>query len=166
MSMKRVALLASAFLISADLAVAQATLGLGDRRALQSYQESIFPTQQAAIQKAAGFELPIEVRWDAIALPGQGQNYNLEGFWTNIFFVPLAQALSQVASDNMGKQAVRDKLKKIVLTYDEKTAPASAYENGVKFEGGVLTINFQPFANAHDVEDRAKAIRKRLEAQL
>src|SRR5262245_66041140 len=119
--MKSVALIALAFFISADLAVAQTALGLSDRRALQAYQEKIYPAQQAAIHKAAGVELPIEVRWDTLALPGQGDSYSDEGFWTNIYFVPLEQALSQVTSDSMGKQAVRAKLKKIVVTFEEAT---------------------------------------------
>ena len=137
-----------------------------DRRALQAYQDSIFPAQQAAIHKAAGVEVPIDVRWDAIALADEGENYSDEGFWTNIFFVPLAQALSQVTSNSLGKQAVRDKLKKIVVTFDKATAPVSAYENGVKFEDGVLTINFAPFTNAMDIMPRVQAIRMKLEAKL
>jgi hypothetical protein len=139
-----------------------------DRQALQAYQKSIFPAQQAAIHKAAGIEVPIEVRWDAIARPDEGESYSDENYWTNIFFVPLAQALSQVTSDGSGKQAVRDKLKKIVVTFDKETAPVStrAYENGVKFEDGVLTLNFAPFTNAPYIEDRVQAIRKRLEAGL
>jgi hypothetical protein len=66
----------------------------------------------------------------------------------------------------MGKQAVRAKLRKIVVTFEEATAPATAYENGVKFEDGVLTLNFRPFTNADDVSPRAEAIRKKLEAKL
>jgi hypothetical protein len=164
--MKSVGLLALAFIFFAELATAQQTgLGLSDRRALQAYQEKIYPAQQAAIHKAAGVELPIEVRWDTLALPGQGESYNNEGFWTKIYFVPLEQALSQVTSIAC-KQAVRAKLRKIVVTFEEATAPATAYENGVKFEDGVLTLNFRPFTNADDVSPRAEAIRKKLEAKL
>jgi hypothetical protein len=165
--MKSVALFALAFLIFGDLAAAQQkALGLSDRRALQAYQEKIYPAQQAAIHKAAGVELPIEVRWDALAQPGQGESYSDDGFWTNIYFVPLEQALSQVTSDSMGKQAVRAKLKKVVVTYEEATAPATAYENGVIFEDGVLTLNFRPFSNIDETSRRAEAIRKKLEAKL
>lgn len=165
--MKSIVLFAVAFFILGDLAVAQQTaLGLSDRRALQAYQEKIYPAQQAAIHKAAGVELPIEVRWDTLALPGQGDSYSDDGFWTNIYFVPLEQALSQVTSDSMGKQAVRAKLKKIVVIFEEATAPATAYENGVGFEDGVLTLNFRPYSNVDDTSRRAEAIRKKLEAKL
>jgi hypothetical protein len=137
-----------------------------DRQAIQAYQESIFPAQQAAIHRAAGFEVPIDVRWDAIALPDWGEEYSNENFWTKIFFVPLAQALSEVTSNSAGKEAVREKLKKIVVTFDKETAPVSAYENGVNFEDRILTINFKPFTNAPDITDRVKAIRKKLEAKF
>jgi hypothetical protein len=141
-------------------------LPIEDSVALKAYQKSIFPAQQAAIHKAAGFEVPIDVRWDAIAAPDEGESYSDENYWTNIFFVPLAQALSEVTSDSAAKQAVRDKLKKIVVTYDKETAPALAYEKGVKFEDGVLTLNFRPFSNTSDVAPRMQAIRKKLEAKL
>ena len=137
-----------------------------DRQALQAYRELIFPVQEAAIHKAAGAAVPIEVRWDAIARADEGESYSDESYWTNIFFVPLAQALSQVTSNSPGKQAVRDKLKKIVVTFDKETAPVSAYENGVQFEDGVLTLNFAPFTNAPDITPRVQAIRKKLEAKL
>lgn len=137
-----------------------------DRQALQAYQKSIFPGQQAAIRKAAGFEVPMDVRWDAIARPDEGESYSDEGYWTNVFFVPLTQALSEVTSSSAGKQAVRDKLKRIVVTFDKETAPVSAYENGVNFEDGVLSLNFAPFTNPMYVEERAQAIRKRLEAKF
>lgn len=138
-----------------------------DRQAVQAYRQSIFPAQQAAIHKAAGVEVPIDVHWDAIAQPDEGESYSDENYWTNIFFVPLTQALSQVTSNGSGKQAVRDKLKKIVVTFDKATAPVSSdYENGVKCEDGVLTLNFAPFTNAPYIERRVQAIRKKLEAKL
>jgi hypothetical protein len=137
-----------------------------DRQAVQAYQQSIFPAQRAAIHKAAGVEIPIDVRWDAIARPDEGESYSEENYWTNIYFVPLAQALSQVTSNSLGKQAVRDKLKRIVVTFDKATAPISTYGDGVTFENGILTLNFAPFTNPMDITERAQAIRKKLEAKL
>jgi hypothetical protein len=137
-----------------------------DKQALQAYKQSIFPAQRAAIHKAAGIEVPIDVRWDAIARPDEGESYSDENYWTNIFFVPLAQALSEVTSNSAGKQAVRDKLKKIVVTFDKATAPVSTYEDGVNFEDGILTLNFAPFTNAMYIENRVRAIRKELDAKL
>ena len=53
-----------------------------------------------------------------------------------------------------------------MITYDQATAPASNYPNGISFEGGTLTINFTPFSNSADTEERTKAIKGGLEAKL
>lgn len=141
-------------------------LALPERRALQTYQASTFPALQARIREAAGFEVPLDVQWEALAMRGQAASFNEPDFWTNVIFVPLEDALRATASDETGKKALRDGLKSILVTYDPATAPASAYERGVTFEDGVLQINFQPFTNVNDRKDRADAIRKVLEAGL
>ena len=141
-------------------------LALAERRALKQYQDTKFPEEQKKIQAGAGFDVALEVKWDAIARPGDGSNYLQDDYWTNIFFEPLAAALKQVAADDMGAKALKEKLKKIVVTYDEKTAPASNYPNGVTFDNGTLTINFTPFSNAQDKDERTKAIAGVLESKL
>ena len=110
--------------------------------------------------------MPLDVRWGAIAQKDQADNYMQDDYFTNVYFVPLADALKQITSDAMGADALKAKLKKVVITYDESTAPASNYPNGVKFEDGTLTINFMPFSNSGDVEPRTKAIASGLESKL
>ncbi|MDR2689995.1 MAG: hypothetical protein LBB76_09595 [Azoarcus sp.] len=145
---------------------AMADPGLAERRAITAYEQGAYATLLKDIQTAAGFAVPVEVKWETIALSDQADNYAQDDFWTNIFFVPLKQALATVAADDMGKQAVQAKLKKIVVHYDSATAPVSAYADGVSFKSGVLTLNFTPYTNAGDIEPRAKAIQKVLEAGL
>jgi hypothetical protein len=139
---------------------------LGERRAIAAYEQGAYAAMLKDIQAAAGFAVPVEVKWETIALPDQAGNYGKDEFWTNVFFVPLKKSLATVAVDDMGKQAVKAKLKKIVIHYDSASAPGSAYERGVSFEEGVLTINFAPYTNPDDIELRAKAIQKELEAKL
>ncbi|WP_353927042.1 hypothetical protein [Pseudomonas sp.] len=148
------------------LNVAVAAPSLAERRAVAAYQAGAYATQLKEIQAAAGFEVPVEVQWDSLALPGQEANYADEAFWTKIYFNPLSKALGTIATDEMGKTAVKEKLKNVVVRYDAATAPASNYDNGVTFTGGVLTLNFQPYSNADDVDARAQAIQKALEAGL
>ena len=142
------------------------SLALPERRALKEYQEKKFPDLQKNINAAAKFDVPLDVQWGAIAQKDQGSSYLEDDYFTNVYFVPLANALKQVTSDAMGADALKSKLKKVVITFDEATAPASNYPNGVKFENGTLTINFMPFTNAGDVEARSKAIASGLEAKL
>ena len=143
-----------------------ASLALPERRALKDYQETKLPGLQKAINDAAKFDVPLEIKWGAIAKKGEGDRYLEDDYFTNVFFVPLANALKQVTSDSMGAEALKTKLKKVVITYDESTAPASNYPNGVSFENGTLTINFAPFTNSGDLEPRTKAIAAGLESKL
>jgi hypothetical protein len=162
-------LVRSLFLVALAGVVASPVMAdpnLAERRAITAYQQGTYATLLKDIQTAAGFAVPVEVKWESIALSDQADNYAHDDFWTNIFFVPLKQSLATVASDNMGKQAVRAKLKKIVVQYDSATAPVNAYADGVSFKSGVLTLNFTPYTNASDIEARAKAIQKVLEAGL
>jgi hypothetical protein len=141
-------------------------LGLAERRAIQNYQEKFYPDLLKGINDAVGAPIEVEVKWDTMAGPGQAEKYSQPGYWTDIYFVPLVSALKAVASDAMGKKAVQEKLKKIVIFHDTTTAPASNYINGVTFESGTLSINFHPYSNVSDVDSRAKAIQKLLESKL
>jgi hypothetical protein len=75
-------------------------------------------------------------------------------------------ALKKITADDMGKQALKSNLKKVVVTYNKDTAPASNYATGLNFESGTLTINFQPYSNVDDIAPRPDAIQKLLESEL
>ncbi len=141
-------------------------LGLAERRGLKAYQEKIWPDQLAAIQAAAGTPIEVEVHWEKLASRGYGQ-YFLEPEWfTNVYFVPLSKALAEVGRDDIGREAIKAKLKRVVVTFDDATAPVSTYENGLRFEDGTLTVNFRPGENASDVDWRVQAIVALLEKNL
>lgn len=159
-------LTASLFGLTLLSATVQAAPALAERRAIAAYQSDVYAGQLQAIQAAAGFEVPVEVQWDSLAIPGQAANFGLESFWTDVYFTPLTRALKAVTADDLGKQALAGKLKSIQVRYDEASAPASAYADGVQFDDGVLTVNFRPFTNPDDVDARAQAIQQALEDQL
>jgi hypothetical protein len=75
-------------------------------------------------------------------------------------------ALKKITADDMGKQALKSNLKKVVVTYNKDTAPASNYATGLNFESGTLIINFQPYSNVSGIIPRADAIQKLLESKL
>lgn len=139
---------------------------LAERRAITAYEQGTYATQLKDIQAAAGFAVPLEVDWNSIALPDQADAYASDDFWTNVYFVPLKQALAAVAADDMGKQALKEKLKQVAVRYDEASAPSSDYAAGVAFKDGTLGLNFKPYSNSTDIEARAKAIQAALEAAL
>lgn len=153
-------------LTAGTLNVAVAAPNLAERRAIAAYQTGTYAAKLKEIQAAAGFDVSVEVQWDGLALSGQEKNYADQGFWTQIYFTPLSKALAAVSVDELGQEALEDKLETIVVRYDEATAPSSAYADGVTFSGGVLTLNFKPYNNVDDVDARAEAIQKALEAGL
>ena len=140
--------------------------GLAERRALKLYQESVLPDLQEQINAAAGFEVPMNIAWDKIALIGDAENYSNDAYFTNIFFTPLIDALSSIGSDDLGKEALTASLKSISITYKPDTAPASDYKSGVSFQDGEVALNFRPFSNAGDFKERAEAIVSILEVGL
>jgi hypothetical protein len=163
--MRRALLLTGLFVMAGPLA-AQTQLGLAERRGLATYREQIFPGLLQEIHAAAGFELPVEVMWDTLAVQGQGARYNEPGFFTDIYFRPLILALQQITRDQMGKDALKAGLQRVVVRFDPASAPASNWPNGLSFTGGTLTINFRPWSNTGDIQPRAAAMVQVLERGL
>jgi hypothetical protein len=154
--------------LSAFSVFAQDTLGLAERRAIKEYQDTKFPEIKKGIETAAGFAVPIEVNWEQIAKPGQANAYKEDIYWGTTIFKPLTKGLASVAADKMGKEALKAKLKKIVIIHNEKTAPSANFPNGLTFAAGVLTINWTPYANTDEtfVVERTKAIKDLIESKL
>ncbi|SFK55881.1 hypothetical protein [Methylorubrum salsuginis] len=163
---RRHALAAAATLLWASSAWAEPTLGLAERRAIAAYRESRYPAQEKAIQEAAGSAVPVEVAWDQLTMPGDAQYYANPDYFEKTIFEPLAAGLKAIGTDKIGREALQAKLKAIRIRYDEKTAPASNYANGLRFENGVLDVNWRPFANVADFEDRVAAVTAVLEKTL
>lgn len=147
-------------------AQAQAGIGLAERRAMAAYRQDKWPGIEQAIQQAAGFAVPIVVEWDQLTIPGDASNYAKDDFFGKTIFEPLTTALRGISADQMGRDALRAKLQRVHVRFDEKTAPASNYPNGLTFQGGVLDINWRPFSNTSDVQPRTEALTQILEKNL
>lgn len=140
--------------------------GLAERRAIAAYAKDIWPSYEKSIQDAAGFPVAIELNLNSLALPGYADSYTNPDYLQNTVIEPVIRSFKAIASDDMGKTALQEKLKSVVIFYDEKTAPTSNYANGLTFEGGKLTINWKPFSNVGDIEPRTKALTTLLESKL
>lgn len=143
-------------------------LGLAERRALKEYQDRFYPSIEAGIKKAAHFDVEIDVKWEEIAKPEQGPVYNDDQYWGTTIFKPLTRALEGITIDEMGKDALKSSLNRIVIMHNPETAPASNYPNGLTFEEGILTINFTPYSNADEyaMAERVNAIKQLLESNI
>lgn len=164
MQRRNVFRLAALLLLPASASHAQ--LGLAERRAIAAYRQERWPPIEQGIRQAAGFDVPVDVEWDQLTLPGDAGRYAKDEYFGKTIFQPLTAALSGITADQMGRDALKAKLQRIHVRFDEKTAPASNYLNGLSFANGVLDINWRPFSNTADVADRTKALTQILEKNL
>lgn len=126
-------------------------MGLQEKRAIEAFKENEFISLVKDLNTVAGYEPEIEVKWDTLAVADYGHLYN-EGF-TNVYFEPLINALKEIATDELGKEALKETLKKIVIKNESNFGSAkSAYS----FADGVLTIDHSPITNINDVAERTK----------
>lgn len=143
-----------------------AQVGLAERRAIAAYRQDKLPSIEMTIRKAAGFDVPVDVEWDQLTIPGDASHYADDEYYGKTIFQPLVAALSSITADQMGRDALKAKLQRIHVRFDEKTAPASNYPNGLNFPNGVLDINWRPYSNTADVKDRTKALTQIMEKNL
>ena len=143
-------------------------LGLAERRALKEYQDNTYPAIEAAIKKAANFDVEINVKWEEIAKPEQAPVYSNDEYWGSTIFKPLIRTLEAITIDEMGKDALKSNLTTIVIMHDEATSPISNYREGLDFIEGVLTINFTPYTNTDEYAfaERVNAMQQLIESRI
>lgn len=136
-------------------------MGLTERRAIKAFQENDFVSLVKEIHTIAGYELQWDVHWDSLAIENYAALYN-EGF-TKVYFEPLKAALKEIAADDMGRKALEETLKKIVIKNENNFgSPDSAYS----FTNGVLTIDHSPVTNINDIALRTKYLIQYLSSEM
>lgn len=135
-------------------------MGLRERRALAAYQEDVFPAVKRRLDEAFGAELALEVDWDSLAVPGVAHLY--EGAFTKVYFDTLLGAIREIGSDDFGKTALREGLRKVVVRNSDSVSSF----RGFTFEEGVLTLDHKPTTNIDRVDERIKGTVRLLENGL
>jgi hypothetical protein len=131
-------------------------MGLAERRAAKAFQDNKYPKLKQEIDAAAGFEVPIEVKWDTLATESYADLY--EEAFPKVFFRPLIDAIKAVCVDDLGKEALKDGLKKIIIA-DEGCS-------SVTFQAGTLSISYYAVTNLDYGADRKREIQQTLEKGL
>ena len=136
-------------------------MGLKERRAITNFEETIYPKLVDGLKAAAGFELEVEVDWTSIAEEGMDHLY--DDAIPMIFFAPIEAAIKGICIDDMGREALQESLKKIVLrNVDGNFSPQSCFN----FEGGVLTMDHKTTSNIEDVDKRSAYLQEMLENNI
>ena len=85
-------------------------MGLNERRKVEELKNTTFPGRVKEIEEICGKAIPYEVDWESLADDMEGLN-----FIDNLSCHRLNMALRVICQDDMGKEAVREGLKKIKL---------------------------------------------------
>ncbi|GAA3952108.1 hypothetical protein GO495_12365 [Chitinophaga oryziterrae] len=117
-------------------------MGLLEKRAVKAFQDGSYKKLTDEINAITGYTIEFEVNWDSLAEEGSADKY--EDAFTMVYFTPLVSAVKEIAADDMGKEALKDALKKVIIKNEGGYIyGSSAY----KFSNGVLTIDHQPCTN-------------------
>jgi len=127
-------------------------MGLAERRATKEFQDKQFASLQTEIQKLAGNPIPIDVDWDQLAVAEMSHNY--AEAWPELYFKPIIEALRMITRDQMGKDAIKNGLKKVEI----RNSKGAYYpETAITFESGTLAIDHS-LSNVGDTKARADYI--------
>jgi hypothetical protein len=135
-------------------------MGLAERRGVEQFKNDDYPGWKSRIDEAAGYEVPVEVNWEELAVADYASSY--ADFFPKVYFQPLVDALHAITVDDLGKNALREGLAKIVI----RNAGEFYSTSGISFAGGVLTFDHKPHTNTGDGEERAKGLIRALESGL
>lgn len=136
-------------------------MGLAERRAAKEFEDKFYPELKKQVLAAAKADVPIDVKWDTLATADQSHLYG--ECWPKVYFDPLIQALKSITRDQMGADALKQALKKIVIQN------VGGYYSGgswSKFDAGTLTLDHESCTNVDNVDERRDALVKMLESKL
>jgi hypothetical protein len=134
---------------------------LAQRRVVQEFETNRFPALKSQLEEAAGLPIPLEVNWDSLAVANEENNYAES--WPKVYFEPLIAALKHVGNDDMGREAIKSGIKKIVV---QNIKGCDYGDCWASFHDGVLTLDHNSVANAFDTEARKKGLVAVLEQSL
>ncbi|MBZ4411003.1 hypothetical protein ACJ2CR_14490 [Myxococcus faecalis] len=135
-------------------------MGLAERKAAKSFEETQFPQLEKQLAEVAGFKVPVKVDWASLCADGYADIY--EEAWTKVYFTPLFQALESLTEDELGREFVQGSLKRLVIQNVAGNVSGSSFAS---FVDGVLTLDHEPCTNLDDIHDRREGIQRALQSE-
>lgn len=136
-------------------------MGLLEKRAVKAFQEGSYKKLTDEINSLAGYTIEFEVNWDSLAVEEYAEMY--DEFFTEVYFLPVVNAVKEIAGDDMGKEALKETLKKIVIKNEGDIYSASS---AYSFSSGVLTIDHLPYNNVNNTTERTTVLTELLMKSL
>ncbi len=131
-------------------------MGLEEKRWAKSRKEAEGPALVAQVQAITGTKAAVDIDWDAFS-----SNLEDVGYITDDQYGlnNLVRALTNVCKDDLGKDAIKDSLKKVVVK------SAKADQTKFQFEAGVITWQAY-FGGKSEGYIYTDAMQKALESKL
>ncbi|MDC0743663.1 hypothetical protein [Polyangium mundeleinium] len=101
-------------------------MGLIEKRLIKEAKESWLPGEQKDIQDVAGAPIVVDVDWPTFETD-EAALKNVQHLGVR----KLANAFRVICVDELGKEAVRDGVKRIVVTNQKEGAPSVVLDNSV-----------------------------------
>jgi hypothetical protein len=137
-------------------------MGLLEKKAIKAFQDGTYKKLTDEINSIAGYSVEFDVDWDSLALVDQSPAY--EKCFTQAFFTPIINAFKEITADDMGKEALKETLKKIVIKHKRDGYYASG---SYSFADGVLTIDRHPTSSqVEKIKDSTDELSKVLMAAM
>jgi hypothetical protein len=136
-------------------------MGMVERRAVAEFQERYYPALLKKVHAAAGYPVPVDVKWDTLALDKEADKYNTH--WPDMYFEPLVAGLGRINKDDMGRAAIKEGIKKIVI---QNEANNKNPDRWATLKDGVLTLDHLPTTNVQDRVLRGDKLGTMLESKL
>ncbi|MEW6733980.1 MAG: hypothetical protein AB1489_21820 [Acidobacteriota bacterium] len=105
-------------------------MGLREKRLIKTAQEELMPRYQSQLKSIIGHEIPLEAEWDSFVNDATALE-RLED-WV---LQPLTKAFSKICVDQLGKDAVKEGIKKIIFKN-----VASSSDNQLFLHDGIVRI--------------------------
>jgi len=136
-------------------------MGLQERRELKAFQDEKYQELHQKILQLAGEELIIEVDWPTLCEDDMSHMYS-EAF-PKVYFNAIIEALEGICIDDMGKEAVREGLTKIIVQNKEGITNAADW---AVMSNKILTLDHKPFSNQDFTSQRTEVLQEILEKSL
>jgi hypothetical protein len=136
-------------------------MGLAEKRIAAAYEKDSLPTWKKKINSIAGYELAYDVAIPELVKEGYGDSYPKTIDYN--FFMPLERSLTSICADDLGKEALKAKIKKIQIGSKRSWSSLE-----VKVQGDTLSLDADPSYQRDDsaIDDYAKRITAELESNL
>jgi hypothetical protein len=138
-------------------------LNLTQRRTLQSFEQKQFADWKAELTKVLGFDVPVETKWDGLFQGADNMSDDtIIECWTENYLTVSVGAFKGIVADDMGRQAIKDGLKKIILDSETDTTNTS----NSTFKDGVFHLKHKSLSYSDSVATRIKAFQAIIEKGL